>query len=66
MPNLLIAVFATAGLSAAAVLVIGNYSTLTGSLGFLDYAPWLIPIAAVIGIAVARGSTRALPIEASN
>lgn len=56
MPNLLIAVLATGGLLAAAMLVIINYSTLTGSLGFLDYAPWLLPIAAVLGIGVARGS----------
>lgn len=54
--NLLIAILASAGLVAAAVLIIINYSTLTGSLGFLDYAPWLIPIAAVIGMIVARGS----------
>jgi amino acid transporter len=64
MSNLLIAILATAGLTAAAVLVIINYSTLTGSLGFLDYAPWLIPIAAVIGMSVARGSKQTQHIAA--
>ncbi|MDE1992445.1 MAG: APC family permease [Rhizobiaceae bacterium] len=51
--NMLVAVLATAGLAAAAVLVIENYATLTGSLGLLDYAPWLIPLAAIIGAIVA-------------
>lgn len=54
--NLVIALLATAGLSIAAILVVRNYSTLTGSLGLLDYAPWIIPVAAVIGIAVAPRS----------
>jgi amino acid transporter len=62
--NLLIAILSTVGLSVAAVLVMVNYSTLTGSLGLLDYAPWLIPIAAVLGIVVASrpnaGKERAL------
>jgi amino acid transporter len=66
MPNLLIAILATAGLTAAAVLVIVNYSTLTGSLGFLDYAPWLIPIAAVLGVGIARASKQASHIAATN
>jgi amino acid transporter len=54
--NLVIGLLATAGLVVAAVLVVMNYSTLTGSLGLLDYAPWLIPLSAVIGIAVASRS----------
>ena len=54
--NLVIALLATAGLSVAAILVVRNYSTLTGSLGLLDYAPWIIPVAAVIGRAVAPRS----------
>ncbi|MBL0372625.1 APC family permease [Rhizobium sp. KVB221] len=58
--NLLIAILATIGLAVAAVLVIVNYSTLTGSLGVLDYAPWLVPLAAVVGIFVAsRGKLAA-------
>jgi amino acid transporter len=57
--NLLIAALAAAGLVAAAVLIIVNYSTLTGSLGLLDYAPWLIPLAAVIGIIVTVSSKQA-------
>ncbi|MGO4436757.1 APC family permease [Rhizobium sp. RAF56] len=54
--HLLIAVLSTVGLAVAAVLVIENYSTLTGSLGLLDYAPWLIPLAAVLGAIVASRS----------
>jgi len=64
--NLLIALLATAGLAAAAVLIMVNYSTLTGSLGFLDYAPWLIPLAAVIGILVTLGSKQASRLPATN
>lgn len=66
MPNLLIAILAMAGLTAAAVLVIINYSTLTGSLGFLDYAPWLIPAAAVIGIGVVRSARQSGRPSATN
>jgi amino acid transporter len=51
--HLLVAALATLGLGVAAVLVMANYSTLTGSLGLLDYAPWLIPLAAVLGAIVA-------------
>jgi hypothetical protein len=54
--QLLIALVATIGLGTAALLVIKNYATLTGSLGLLDYAPWLLPIAAVLGIVVAMRS----------
>lgn len=51
--HLLVAILATVGLAVVAVLVIENYATLTGKLGLLDYAPWLIPLAAVVGIIVA-------------
>lgn len=58
--NMLVAVVATAGLTAAAVLVLQNYATLTGSLGLLDYAPWLIPLAAILGgIVAVRADTNA-------
>ncbi len=57
--QLLIALVATIGLGTAALLVIKNYATLTGSLGLLDYAPWLLPIAAVLGIVVAMRSGQA-------
>lgn len=56
LSNLLIAILATVGLFVAAVLVVVNYSTLTGDLGVLNYAPWLIPAAALVGIIVAVGS----------
>jgi amino acid transporter len=54
--SLVVAVAASIGLIAASVLVLANYSTLTGDLGMLDYAPWLIPLAAVVGAIVALSS----------
>ncbi len=54
--DLVIGLLATAGLAIVAVLVVMNYATLTGNLGLLDYAPWLIPLAAAIGIGVASVS----------
>lgn len=56
--HLLIALAATAGLGTAAVLVIGNYTTLTGQLGALDHAPWLLPAAALMGALAAFQSQR--------
>ncbi|AGT10617.1 APC family permease [Paracoccus aminophilus] len=47
--DLAIASVATLCLAAIAVLILSNYAVLTGSLGLLDYAPWLIPLAAVLG-----------------
>lgn len=51
--HLIIAILATLGLTVAAVLVLVNYDTLTGDLGVLNYAPWLIPVAALVGAAIA-------------
>lgn len=61
--QLLIALVATIGLGTAALLVMKNYATLTGSLGLLDYAPWLLPIAAVLGIIVAMRSGQATQLS---
>lgn len=51
--TLVVSAVAAACLLAAAVLVVTNYSTLAGNLGVLDYAPWLLVVAAVVGVCVA-------------
>jgi amino acid transporter len=51
----LVALVATLCLAAIAVLILANYAVLTGDLGLLDYAPWLIPLAAILGTAVQGG-----------
>lgn len=60
----LIALVATVSLAAFAVLILMNYAVLTGSLGALDYAPWLIPLAALLGAAI-HGSGTATAEKAS-
>lgn len=56
--QLLIALIATLGLGTAAALLISNYTTLTGSLGALDHAPWLLPAAGLAGAVVAYRAER--------
>ncbi len=50
--DILIAAIATLCLAAIALLIVLNYSVLAGELGVLDYAPWLILVAAVLGSVV--------------
>ena len=52
-----IALVATLCLAGIAVLIVSNYAMLTGDLGLLDYAPWLIPLVALLG-AVLHGPGR--------
>lgn len=50
--DMAIALVATVCLIAIALLILLNYAVLTGELGALDYAPWLIPLAAILGALV--------------
>ncbi|QCO97937.1 APC family permease [Arthrobacter sp. 24S4-2] len=52
--TLLIASIAAVSLVAVAALVVANYSILTGDLGALNLAPWLLLIAALAGLVVVR------------